>query len=153
MSSGKLDLQNLIFEVAQESKKHETKDYVGHCVVCIEVVDRREMVYEKNRLFHRSCFDKHGSDFPDVNSDESIVNAQMNVDLAKLRNLKVRTIDEVNPSNPSKTKTTRNAKRKTKKKTKRRKLRRKVRRKANRRRTTVRRRPKRRTKRKARRSR
>ncbi|MFB3096960.1 MAG: hypothetical protein ACE1YX_04665 [Nitrosopumilaceae archaeon] len=136
MSSGKLDLQSLIFQMAQEAKKHETKDYVGHCVVCIEVVDRRLMVYDKNRLFHRSCFDKHGSDFPDVNSDESTVNAQMNVDLVKLRNLKARTIGEVNPSNPSKTKTTSKAKR---------------RRIPVRRRTTVRRRPKRRTKSKAKR--
>lgn len=150
MSSGKMDLQNLIFQVAQEAKKHETKDYVGHCVVCIQVVDRREMVYEKNRLFHRSCFDKHGSDFPDINSDESIVNAQMNVDLAKLRNLKARTIGDINPSNPSKRKIKRRTKRKARR---RRKLRRKLRRKAKRRRTVVRRRPKRRTKRKAKRRR
>ncbi len=141
MSSGKLDLQSLIFQMGQESKKHETKDYVGHCVVCIKVVDRGEMVYKKNRLFHPSCFDKHGSDFPDANSDESIVNAQMNVDLAKLRNLKVRTIGEVNPSNPSKTKSTSKAKRR---RTKRKRT-------AVRRRTTVRRRPKRRTKSKAKR--
>ncbi len=147
MSSGKLDLQSLIFQMGQESKKHETKDYVGHCVVCIKVVDRREMVYKKNRLFHPSCFDKHGSDFPDANSDESIVNAQMNVDLAKLRNLKVRTIGEVNPSNPSKTKTTSKAKRRRTKR-KRTAVRRRI---PVRRRTTVRRRPKRRTKSKAKR--
>ena len=149
MSSGKLDLQSLIFQMAQEAKKHETKDYVGHCVVCIEVVDRRLMVYDKNRLFHRSCFDKHGSDFPDVNSDESTVNAQMNVDLVKLRNLKARTIGEVNPSNPSKTKTTSKAKRRRTKR-KRTAVRRRI---PVRRRTTVKRRSKRRTKRKARRSR
>ena len=107
--------------MGQVAKKHETKDYVGLCVVCTKGVGRNELVYKEKRIFHPICFEQHGNDFPNVNAEQSQISARTKIELVNLRNLKVRT-EGKNPSssNPSRKKSTRRkTKRRTKRKTRR----------------------------------
>ena len=125
------DLQNFIFKLAEETKVHVTKDYIGFCVFCTMGVTRDEITYRNNLLFHPNCFQQQGKNFPAVNKDLATKQALAKIELVQLKNLKIRTVGpESIPSATSrpkikaiKMKTTRRKKptgRKTRRKTKRR---------------------------------
>ena len=125
------DLQNFIFKLAEETKVHVTKDYIGFCVFCTMGVTRDEITYRNNLLFHPNCFQQQGKNFPAVNKDLVTKQALAKIELVQLKNLKIRTVGpESIPSATSrpkikaiKKKTTRRKKptgRKTRRKTKRR---------------------------------
>ncbi len=125
------DLQNFIFKLAEETKVHVTKDYIGFCVFCTMGVTRDEITYRNNLLFHPNCFQQQGKNFPAVNKDLATKQALAKIELVQLKNLKIRTVGpESIPSATSrpkikaiKKKTTRRKKptgRKTRRKTKRR---------------------------------
>ncbi|MFQ6025000.1 MAG: hypothetical protein ACE5JT_00590 [Nitrosopumilaceae archaeon] len=94
------DLQNIILQFAKEVKVHETKDYIGICVVCTKRVDRGEMVYKNNHLFHPDCFDQHGDEYQ---ATTNLMNEgkRAKVDLIYLKNLKVRISDQDSSKNPT----------------------------------------------------
>ena len=143
MSSDNKDLQSLIYQISQDTKVHENKDYVGHCVACRKVVERKLMTYKNNRLFHPSCFDQHGNEYQ-ATTNLMVKQNSDRIDLVQLKNLNVRI------SNQNITKKSSSQKRKstTKRKTKRRSARKKTatkKRKVSRKFSVQRRRPKRRT--------
>ncbi|MCH8982331.1 hypothetical protein IH922_09975 [candidate division KSB1 bacterium] len=113
-----MDLQNLIVKLSADFETDVNKEYIGHCVVCLKKVERNKMVYKKNHLFHASCFEQHGNDYQ---ATTNLMNEERRdrVDLAYLKNLKVRSDGSVGEKPPNKKKSTR----KTKKKAKRRKMR------------------------------
>jgi len=114
------DLQSLIFKTAAEFETNVNKDYIGHCVVCLKKVERNKMVYKKNHLFHASCFEQHGSDYQ---ATTNLMNEERRarVDLAYLKNLRIRSEGPAGEKPQNK----KNPTRKTKKKAKRRKISRK----------------------------
>jgi hypothetical protein len=157
------NLQDVIVQMTQEIKKHETKDYVGFCAFCTMGVSREEMTYKNNLLFHPNCFEQQGKNFPLVNEELQKQTSNAKVQLILLKNLKARTsgISNVsntqsrpnpkkrsNPKRKSKAKKKRPTKRKIRRKSKKRNATKKrstsVRRKSKK---TSRRRPARRTKR------
>jgi len=86
-------LQNFIYQFSAQIKKHELKDYIGHCVVCLKEVDRKEMKYKDNFLFHPDCYALHGSKFEI--EDPSINEAKRaKIDLVYLKNLQVRNANQ-----------------------------------------------------------
>ena len=115
-----MDLQNLIFKLSAKFETNVNKEYIGHCVACLNKVERNKMVYKNNHLFHASCFEQHGNDYQ---ATTNLMNEERRarVDLAYLQNLKVRSDGSVGEKPPNKKKSTR----KTKKKAKRRKISRK----------------------------
>jgi len=119
-----MDLQNVIVKLSAKFETTVNKEYIGHCVVCLKKVERNKMVYKKNHLFHASCFEQHGNDYQ---ATTNLMNEERRdrVDLAYLKNLKVRSDGSVGEKPPNKKKSTR----KTKKKAKRRKISRKKKRK------------------------
>ncbi len=139
MSSEDQGLQNLIFQISLETKVHENKDYVGHCVACRKVVERKLMVYKNNHLFHPSCFDQHGNEYQ-ATTNLMVKQNSDRIDLVQLKNLNVRISNQniTKRSSSQKIKSTKKTKKKARKKTatKKRKVSRK---------SSVRRRPKRRT--------
>jgi hypothetical protein len=128
MSSENQDLQNLIYQLSKETKAHETKDYIGHCVVCRKVVERKLMTYKKNHLFHPNCFHHHGNEYQ-ATTNLMIQENSDKIDLVQLKNLQIRI------SNQNLTKKLSSQKRKSSK----------PKRKASRKFSVKRRRPKRRT--------
>lgn len=83
------DLQNFIFQMTQEIKKYEKKDYIGLCIVCNKGVERSELIYKNDRVFHPDCFDQHGSEFHAVTNlirEEK----RAKIDLVYFKNLKLR---------------------------------------------------------------
>jgi len=121
------NLQNLIFSLSAKFETNVNKEYIGHCVACLKKVERNKMVYKKNHLFHASCFEQHGNDYQ---ATTNLMNEERRarVDLAYLKNLKVRSDGSAGEKPPKKKKSTR----KTKKKAKRRKISRKKKTKAKR---------------------
>jgi len=111
MSSEDQGLQNLIFQISAETKVHENKDYVGHCVVCRKVVERKIMTYKNNRLFHPDCFKHHGNEFQ-ATTNLMVQQNSDKIDLVQLKNLSVRI------SNQNLTKKSSSQKRKSSKKPK-----------------------------------
>ena len=111
------DLQSLIFKTAADFETNANKDYIGHCVVCSKKIERNKMVYKKNHLFHASCFEQHGNDYQ---ATTNLMNEERRarVDLAYLKNLKVRSDESADEKPRNKKKSIR----KTKKKAKRRKI-------------------------------
>lgn len=90
--------------------------FVSYCVVCNVFLTMDELVYEKGQVFHRTCFDEHGKEFPDINYDQINQNSEAKVQLVKLRNLKVRQLEALEKlSTKSKPKTKRKSKSKRKK--------------------------------------
>jgi len=118
-----MDLQNLIVKLSAKFETSVSKEYIGHCVVCLKKVERSKMVYKKNHLFHPSCFEQHGNDYQ---ATTNLINEERRdrVDLAYLKNLKVRSDGSAGEKPPNKKKSTR----KTKKRAKKRIVKRKVRR-------------------------
>jgi len=112
-----MDLQNIISQLSAKFETHVNKEYIGHCVACLKKVERNKMVYKKNHLFHASCFEQHGNDYQ---ATTNLMNEERRarVDLAYLKNLKVRSDESADEKPPNKKKSTR----KTKKKAKRRKI-------------------------------
>ena len=109
-------LQNLIFSMSQEFKKLEKKEYIGFCAFCTMGVERVEMVYKNNLLFHSNCFDQQGKNFPAVDQEILLQTSNAKVQLVLLKNLKVRTMGSSNPESAKpKTKTRKKSKGKTKK--------------------------------------
>ena len=109
-------LQNLIFSMSQEFKKLEKKEYIGFCSFCNMGVERVEMAYKKNLLFHSNCYDQQGKNFPAVDQEILLQTSNAKVELVLLKNLKVRTMGTSNPdSTKPKTKTRKKSKGKTKK--------------------------------------
>jgi len=132
MSSQNQDLQNFIFQISLQTKVHENKDYVGHCVVCRKVVERKLMTYKNNRLFHPSCFNQHGNEYH-ATTNLMVEQNSDRIDLVQLKNLNVRISNQNITKKPSsqKRKSSKKPKRKksrTKRKPKRRTSRRKVKR-------------------------
>jgi hypothetical protein len=125
-------LQNLIFQMSQEFKELEKKEYIGFCAFCTMGVERVEMVYKNNLLFHPNCYDQQGKNFPAVDQEILYQTSNTKVQLVLLKNLKVRTMGASNIDS-TKTKT----KKKSKGKTKKRRPKRRV---AKRKRTTTKRR-------------
>ena len=101
--------------------------FVSFCVACNKGVTQEDMTYQKGKLFHKDCYDKHGSNYPPVNQELLSQNTNDIVQLVQLRNLKVRMTIISNPKSVKpKSKTKKKSKRKTKKRpTKRRVVRRK----------------------------
>jgi hypothetical protein len=115
------NLQDVIVQMTQEIKKHETKDYIGFCAFCTMGVSREEMVYKNNLLFHPNCFEQQGKNFPQVNEELQKQTTNTKVQLVLLKNLKERTSGISNvPSSHSRPKPKKRSipKRKTKKKSK-----------------------------------
>ena len=110
------NLQNVIFEMTQEMKELGKKDYVGICVVCTKGVDREEMIYQKNRLFHPDCYDKHGQDFPEVDQEARNQTLRAQVEITQLKNLKERFEGFLNSEEKSQTKSKSKSSSKNKKK-------------------------------------
>jgi len=145
MSSEDQGLQNLIFQISLETKVHENKDYVGHCVACRKVVERKLMTYKNNRLFHPSCFDQHGNEYQ-ATTNLMVKQNSDRIDLVQLKNLNAR-ISNQNITKRSSSQKRKSSKKPKKKKTKRKLARKKtapIKRKVSRK-SSVRRRPKRRT--------
>ncbi|KAG2474663.1 MAG: putative Histone H1 DNA binding protein [Nitrosopumilales archaeon] len=146
MSSEDHGLQNLIFQISLETKVHENKDYVGHCVACRKVVERKLMTYKNNRLFHPSCFDQHGNEYQ-ATTNLMVKQNSDRIDLVQLKNLNVR-ISNQNITKRSSSQKRKSSKKPKKKKTKRKLARKKTapkKRKVSRKFSVKRRRPKRRT--------
>jgi len=146
MSSDNKDLQSLIYQISQDTKVHESKDYVGHCVACRKVVERKLMVYKNNRLFHPSCFDQHGNEYQ-ATTNLMVKQNSDRIDLVQLKNLNVR-ISNQNITKRSSSQKRKSSKKPKKKKTKRKLARKKTapkKRKVSRKFSVKRRRPKRRT--------
>ncbi len=109
-------LQNLIFSMSQEFKKLEKKEYIGFCSFCNMGVERVEMAYKKNLLFHSNCYDQQGKNFPAVDQEILLQTSNAKVQLVLLKNLRLRTMGTSNPdSTKPKTKTRKKSKGKTKK--------------------------------------
>jgi hypothetical protein len=150
MSSEDQGLQNLIFQISLETKVHENKDYVGHCVVCRKVVERKLMTYKNNRLFHPSCFDQHGNEYQ-ATTNLMVKQNSDRIDLVQLKNLNVRISNQNITKKSSSQKRKSTTKRKTKRSVTRKKTKKKARKKTATkkrkvsRKSSVRRRPKRRT--------
>ena len=116
-------LQNLIFSMSQEFKKLEKKEYIGFCSFCNMGVERVEMAYKKNLLFHSICYDQQGKNFSAVDQEILYQTSNAKVQLVLLKNLKVRTMGASNlDSTKPKTKTKKKSKRKTKKRRPKRRL-------------------------------
>ena len=112
---------NLMLQVAQETKVHEKKDYIGLCSFCTMGVSRDEMAYENNRLFHSNCFEQQGKSFPTINQDLMKRSNAAKIELVRLRNLKIRNSEVASPSKPRSSPKKKKSKKKTKRKTKKRK--------------------------------
>jgi len=92
------------------------KPFVSFCVFCNKGVVKDAMTYQKGKVFHIDCYDKHGSSFPAVNHDLLSQSTNAKVELVQLRNLKVRTMGTSNPDSiKRKTKTKKKSKANTKK--------------------------------------
>jgi len=92
------------------------KPFVSFCVFCNKGVVKDAMTYQKGKVFHKDCYDKHGSSFPAVNHELLSQSSNVKVQLVQLKNLKVRTMGTSNPdSTKLKTKTRKKSKGKTKK--------------------------------------
>jgi len=90
--------------------------FVTFCVACNKGVTQEDMTYQKGKVFHKDCYDKHGSNYPPVNQELLSQNTNDIVQLVQLRNLKVRMIGKSNHNSPKpKAKTKKKSKRKTKK--------------------------------------
>ena len=89
-------LQSLIFQMSQEFKELEKKEYIGFCAFCTMGVERVEMVYKNNLLFHSNCFDQQGKNFPAVDQEILYQTSNAKVQLVLLKNLKVRTMGDSN---------------------------------------------------------
>jgi len=151
MSSDNKDLQNFIFQISVETKVHENKDYVGHCVACRKVVERKLMVYKNNHLFHPSCFDQHGNEYQ-ATTNLMVKQNSDRIDLVQLKNLNARISNQNITKKSSSQKIKSTTKRKTKRSVTRKKTKKKARkktatkkRKVSQKSSVKRRRPKRRT--------
>lgn len=92
------------------------KPFVSFCVFCNKGVVKEEMAYQKGKVFHKDCYDKHGNSFPAVNHELLSQSSNAKVQLVQLKNLKVRTMGTSNPDSiKRKTITKKKSKRKTKK--------------------------------------
>ncbi|GBF24704.1 hypothetical protein MnTg01_01045 [archaeon MnTg01] len=74
-----------------------TKPFVSFCVFCNKGVVKDAMTYQKGKVFHKDCYDKHGSSFPAVNHELLSQSSNTKVQLVQLKNLKVRTMGTSNP--------------------------------------------------------
>lgn len=83
--------------------------FVSFCVACNKGVIKEEMTYEKGKVFHKDCYNKHGSSFPPVNQELQSESSNAKVQLIQLKNLKVRMIGVPN-TDISQTKTTQKVK-------------------------------------------
>jgi len=93
-----------------------TKPFVSFCVFCNKGVVKEAMTYQKGKVFHKDCYDKHGNSFPAVNHELLSQSSNAKVQLVQLKNLKVRIMGISNPdSTKRKTITKKKSKRKTKK--------------------------------------
>ena len=93
-----------------------SKPFVSFCVFCNKGVIKDEMTYQKGKVFHKDCYEKHGNSFPAVNHELLSQNSNAKVQLVQLKNLKIRTVGTSNPDSVKrKTKTKKKSKRKTKK--------------------------------------
>jgi len=92
------------------------KPFVSFCVFCNKGVVKDAMTYQKGKVFHKDCYDKHGSSYPTVNHDLLSQSTNAKVELVLLKNLQVRTMGASNPDSiKRKTKTKKKSKAKTKK--------------------------------------
>ncbi len=92
------------------------KPFVSFCVFCNKGVVKDAMTYQKGKVFHIDCYDKHGSSYPTVNHDLLSQSTNAKVELVLLKNLQVRTMGASNPDSiKRKTKTKKKSKAKTKK--------------------------------------
>ena len=142
---GGQNLQNLIYDLSADFKKEEeAKDYVGLCTFCMMGVPRQEMTYKNRQLFHQNCFEQQGKNFPVPDREILKENANAKVQLAILKNLKVRTGGSSSSVSKHRPKTKKKSKRKTKKRRPKRRIvkRRKTKRRALKRRQAKRRRAK-----------
>ncbi|MFQ5572626.1 MAG: hypothetical protein ACE5EJ_00085 [Nitrosopumilaceae archaeon] len=150
MSSAKHDIQNVVFQASQKFKELEKHDYIGHCIVCKKVLDRGEMVYQNNYIFHPLCFDQHASEYQET----SLTNEQrgFKINLANLKNLQVRISNQNSRKTPSSTHKKKSSKKPKKKKTRTKKRKAKTKRRVSKRKTKRSKTKKRRTKTKKKRS-
>ena len=74
-----------------------TKPFVSFCVFCNKGVIKDAMTYQKGKVFHKDCYDKHGNSFPAVNHDLLSQSSNAKVQLVQLKNLQVRTMGTSNP--------------------------------------------------------
>jgi len=107
------DLQSFIFKTAADFETNANKDYIGHCVVCSKKIERNKMIYKKSHIFHASCFEQHGNDYQ---ATTNLMNEERRarVDLAYLKNLKVRSDGSVGEKPPKKKNSTRKTTKKRK---------------------------------------
>lgn len=87
--------------------------FVSFCVFCNKGVTQQNMTYQKGKVFHKDCYDKHGSSYPELNHEQITQNNDDKVQLVQLRNLKIRMSGTSNSNSKSKTK--KKSKSKTKK--------------------------------------
>ena len=73
------------------------KPFVSFCVFCNKGVVKDAMTYQKGKVFHIDCYDKHGSSYHTVNQDLLVQSTNAKVELVQLKNLQVRTMGNSNP--------------------------------------------------------
>lgn len=93
------------------------KPFVSFCVFCNRGVINDEMIYQKGKVFHKDCYDKHGNSYPQVNQDLLSESANAKVQLIQLKNLQIRMSEG---SSSDKPKTKKKVKHKTKRRPKKR---------------------------------
>ena len=99
------------------------KPFVSFCVFCNKGVIKEEMTYQKGKVLHTNCFNKHGSSYPSVNQELLSESTNAKVQLVQLKNLKIRMEGKSN-SETKKPKTKRRVTKKRRTSTKRKKIRR-----------------------------
>ena len=73
------------------------KPFVSFCVFCNKGVIKDAMTYQKGKVFHKDCYEKHGNSYPAVNHDLLSQSTNAKVQLVQLKNLQVRTMGTSNP--------------------------------------------------------
>jgi len=84
--------------MSEEAKK----DYIGICFFCNEKVDRSQMTYQRGKVFHLDCYEKHEKEITLPNPGLASKSAITRVELVKLKNLQVRqALPKANPGKKS----------------------------------------------------
>jgi len=94
-----------------------SENFVAICAVCKKPIPSEQLKYAHGKEFHTECFEQHGSEFAQVDSDLLAEMAKIRVELTELKNLKNR-LESGKKKSRSKTK-----KRKSKRRVSRRKVR------------------------------
>jgi len=111
-------LQDIIFQMTQKIKEHETKDYIGLCAHCKKPITREELAYQKGKSFHTKCYDENKNEIVAPTPEIANKSANMKAELALLKNLQIiQSANEPVKKHTTKSKRKKTVKRKKKSKT------------------------------------